>query len=166
MTFPVTLDERQMKVSVRGVPIPVSPLEYRLLSYLMHHAGKVVAATELADHRPDRAPTDGRHPLPDLAALQAAVTPATRVLVLPALAVLIVRLHLVGAKEGSEYLRMQALSRIFLDNVLGLEYATIREMLEILEGARDVLPAGVLDVRASRGRQPTRLLRAPARVRS
>src|SRR5690349_11420651 len=30
----VTLDERQMKVSVRGVPVAVSPLEYRLVAYL------------------------------------------------------------------------------------------------------------------------------------
>jgi two-component system OmpR family response regulator len=46
----VALDTRLMRVSVRGVPIPLSPLEYRLLSYLMHHAGKVVSSGELADH--------------------------------------------------------------------------------------------------------------------
>ena len=37
----VTLDTRQMRITVRGVPIPLSPLEYRLLAYLMHHAGRV-----------------------------------------------------------------------------------------------------------------------------
>jgi DNA-binding response OmpR family regulator len=46
----VTLDTRLMRVSARGVPIPLSPLEYRLLSYLMHHAGKVVSSVELAEH--------------------------------------------------------------------------------------------------------------------
>jgi DNA-binding response OmpR family regulator len=46
----VTLDTRQMRVTARGVPVPVSPLEYRLLAYLMHHAGRVVPTTELADH--------------------------------------------------------------------------------------------------------------------
>ena len=46
----VALDTRLMRVSVRGMPIPLSPLEYRLLSYLMHHAGTVVSSGELADH--------------------------------------------------------------------------------------------------------------------
>jgi two-component system, OmpR family, response regulator len=46
----VTLDTRQMSIAVRGVPVQLSPLEYRLLSYLMHHAGRVIPATELADH--------------------------------------------------------------------------------------------------------------------
>lgn len=44
------LDTRQMKVTVAGVPISLSAQEYRLLSYLMHHAGRVVSQTELADH--------------------------------------------------------------------------------------------------------------------
>ena len=39
---PVTLDPRRMRVSVDGVPKALSPQEYRLLSYLMHHAGRVV----------------------------------------------------------------------------------------------------------------------------
>ncbi len=46
----VSLDTRQMRIAVRGVPVQLSPLEYRLLSYLMHHAGRVIPATELADH--------------------------------------------------------------------------------------------------------------------
>ncbi len=46
----VTLDTRKMSITVRGVPIQLSPLEYRLLSYLMHHAGRVIPVTELADH--------------------------------------------------------------------------------------------------------------------
>ncbi|MEO8756589.1 MAG: response regulator transcription factor [Devosia sp.] len=46
----LSLDTRQMRISQRGVPISLSPLEYRLLAFLMHHAGRVVAATELSDH--------------------------------------------------------------------------------------------------------------------
>ena len=40
---PLSLDTRQMRISLRGVPVALSPLEYRLLSFLMHHAGRVVA---------------------------------------------------------------------------------------------------------------------------
>lgn len=47
---PVTVDARQMRVSVDGAPLDVSPLEYRCLSYLMHHAGRVVSSGELLDH--------------------------------------------------------------------------------------------------------------------
>jgi DNA-binding response OmpR family regulator len=47
---PLSLDTRQMRISLRGVPVALSPLEYRLLAFLMHHAGRVVAATELAEH--------------------------------------------------------------------------------------------------------------------
>ncbi len=46
----VTLDERQMKVSVSGVPVALSPLEYRLLAYLMLHRGRVVPQHELEEH--------------------------------------------------------------------------------------------------------------------
>lgn len=47
---PLSLDTRQMRISLRGVPVALSPLEYRLLAFLMHHAGRVVAPTELAEH--------------------------------------------------------------------------------------------------------------------
>jgi len=47
---PLSLDTRQMRISLRGVPVALSPLEYRLLAYLMHHAGRVVPPTELAEH--------------------------------------------------------------------------------------------------------------------
>ena len=50
MAGPLTLDTRQMRISLRGVPVDVSPLEYRLMAYLMHHAGRVVPPTELAEH--------------------------------------------------------------------------------------------------------------------
>lgn len=46
----VTLDERQMQVSVRGVPVALSPLEYRLASYLMLHRGRVVSQFELNEN--------------------------------------------------------------------------------------------------------------------
>jgi two-component system OmpR family response regulator len=46
----LSLDTRQMRVTLRGVPLALSPLEYRLLAYLMHHAGRVVPSTELAEH--------------------------------------------------------------------------------------------------------------------
>ena len=44
----LTLDTRQMRVSQDGVPLHLTPLEYRLLSYLLHHAGRVVPHPELA----------------------------------------------------------------------------------------------------------------------
>jgi len=47
---PLLMDTRQMRISLRGVPMALSPLEYRLLGFLMHHAGRVVAPTELAEH--------------------------------------------------------------------------------------------------------------------
>jgi DNA-binding response OmpR family regulator len=46
----LTLDERQMKVCVRGVPIAMSPLEYRLVAYLMLHRGRVVSQQELSEN--------------------------------------------------------------------------------------------------------------------
>ena len=45
----VSLDTRQMSVAVDGVPIHFSPQEYRLVSYLMHHAGRVVSQYELTE---------------------------------------------------------------------------------------------------------------------
>ncbi len=45
----VSLDTRQMRVSVEGVPVHFSPQEYRLVSYLMHHAGRVVSQLELTE---------------------------------------------------------------------------------------------------------------------
>ncbi len=47
---PVTLDPRQMRVTEEGQPVNLSPLEYRLLSYLLHHAGRVVTQIELTEH--------------------------------------------------------------------------------------------------------------------
>jgi two-component system OmpR family response regulator len=44
------LDTRQMRLSVRGVPINLSPQEYRLLAYLMLNKGRVVPQQELSEH--------------------------------------------------------------------------------------------------------------------
>jgi DNA-binding response OmpR family regulator len=46
----IVLDPRQMRITVDGDPIALSPLEYRCLSYLMHHAGRVIPPTELMEH--------------------------------------------------------------------------------------------------------------------
>ena len=46
----IELDERQMKVSVRGVPVALSPLEYRLVAYLLRHRGRVVSQHELDEN--------------------------------------------------------------------------------------------------------------------
>jgi two-component system OmpR family response regulator len=44
------LDTRQMRLSVRGVPVNLSPQEYRLVAYLMLHKGRVVSQQELSEH--------------------------------------------------------------------------------------------------------------------
>lgn len=44
------LDTRQMELTRTGAPVALSALEYRLMSYLMHHADRVVPPTELIDH--------------------------------------------------------------------------------------------------------------------
>lgn len=44
------LDPRQMRISVRGVPVALSPQEYRLVAYLMLNKGRVVPQQELAEH--------------------------------------------------------------------------------------------------------------------
>jgi DNA-binding response OmpR family regulator len=46
----IELDERQMKVTVRGVPVALSPLEYRLVTYLLRHRGRVVSQHELDEN--------------------------------------------------------------------------------------------------------------------
>ena len=47
---PVRLDPRSMEVRVDGVPVPLSPLEYRALSLLMHRKDSVVSFRELYEH--------------------------------------------------------------------------------------------------------------------
>lgn len=45
----VVLDTRLMRVSKNGVPLALSPQEYRLIAYLMHRPGRVVPQQELAE---------------------------------------------------------------------------------------------------------------------
>lgn len=47
---PVMLDTRNGRVSVGGTPIKLTAQEFKLLSYLMHHEGKVISRTELTEH--------------------------------------------------------------------------------------------------------------------
>ncbi|MGE0210472.1 MAG: response regulator transcription factor [Parvibaculaceae bacterium] len=47
---PVRLDPRSMEVRVEGVPVPLSPLEYRALSLLLHRKGSIVSFRELYEH--------------------------------------------------------------------------------------------------------------------
>ena len=46
----IAIDTRQMRVSVKGANLSVSPLEYRLLAYLLHHKGRVVPSGELIEY--------------------------------------------------------------------------------------------------------------------
>ncbi len=46
----IDLDTRHSRVSKGSIPIALSPLEYRLLNYLMHHAGRAVSQIELTEH--------------------------------------------------------------------------------------------------------------------
>ena len=46
----LALDTRQMRIVVDGNPVLASPLEYRLVAYLMHHKGRVVPPHELIEH--------------------------------------------------------------------------------------------------------------------
>jgi two-component system OmpR family response regulator len=47
---PISLDPRGARVAVNGQPIRLTSHEFRVLSYLMHHRGKVVSQTELSEH--------------------------------------------------------------------------------------------------------------------
>ncbi len=50
----VRLDVRSGKVTVDGQSIKMTSHELRLLSYLMHHKGKVISRTELTEHLYDQ----------------------------------------------------------------------------------------------------------------
>src|SRR3984893_341744 len=47
---PVHLDARTGRVSVDGNPVKLTSHEYGLLSYLMHHAGRIVSRGEIIEH--------------------------------------------------------------------------------------------------------------------
>jgi two-component system OmpR family response regulator len=46
----VVLDPRAAKVTVDGTPVKLTAHEFRVLSYLMHHRGRVVSQGELCEH--------------------------------------------------------------------------------------------------------------------
>ena len=46
----IVLDTRHGRATKGGIQIDLSPLEYRLLDYLMHHAGRAVSQPELTEH--------------------------------------------------------------------------------------------------------------------
>jgi DNA-binding response OmpR family regulator len=46
----LVLDTRTMQVSRDGVPINLTPQEYKLLAYLAHQRGRVVSQMEITEH--------------------------------------------------------------------------------------------------------------------
>jgi two-component system OmpR family response regulator len=46
----VTLDTRRVRVTLDGAPVKLTSHEFRVLSYLMHHRGRVVSQAELIEH--------------------------------------------------------------------------------------------------------------------
>jgi two-component system OmpR family response regulator len=47
---PVCLDPRLSKVTLDGAPVKLTSHEFRVLSYLMHHSGRIVSQGELTEH--------------------------------------------------------------------------------------------------------------------
>jgi two-component system OmpR family response regulator len=46
----VALDPRESRVTLDGAPVKLTGHEFRVLSYLMHHRGRVVSQAELTEH--------------------------------------------------------------------------------------------------------------------
>jgi two-component system, OmpR family, response regulator len=46
----IAVDERQMRITLQGIPLVLSSLEYRLIAYLMRHQNRVVPQSELIEH--------------------------------------------------------------------------------------------------------------------
>ncbi len=46
----LTLDVRTSRVTLAGEPVSLTSHEFRVLSYLLHHRGRVVSRTELIEH--------------------------------------------------------------------------------------------------------------------
>lgn len=51
---PVRLDTHSGRVTVSGAPVSLTAQELRILSYLMHHQGRVVGRSDLIEHVYDR----------------------------------------------------------------------------------------------------------------
>lgn len=47
---PIRLDSRRGRVSIDGDDVTLTAQEYRLLAYMMHHAGDVLSRSELIEH--------------------------------------------------------------------------------------------------------------------
>ncbi len=48
------LDTRTARLTVDGRPVKLTSLEYRLISYMLHHKGRVVSRSELVEHLYDQ----------------------------------------------------------------------------------------------------------------
>lgn len=46
----LTLDPRMARVTLDGVPVKLTSHEFRVLSYLLHHRGRVISQAELTEH--------------------------------------------------------------------------------------------------------------------
>jgi len=46
----LSLDERSMTIKIEDAPVELTAIEYRLVAYLLHRRGQVVAQSELAEH--------------------------------------------------------------------------------------------------------------------
>jgi two-component system OmpR family response regulator len=46
----VALDPRQSRVTLDGAPVKLTSHEFRVLSYLLHHRGRIVSQAELTEH--------------------------------------------------------------------------------------------------------------------
>jgi DNA-binding response OmpR family regulator len=46
----VVVDTRISRVLLKGAPVDLSPMEYRLVHYLMHHVGRAAPQIELTEH--------------------------------------------------------------------------------------------------------------------
>jgi DNA-binding response OmpR family regulator len=46
----ILLDLRTRRLTRGGQPVELTPLEFRLLAYLLHHRGRAVHQTELTEH--------------------------------------------------------------------------------------------------------------------
>ena len=47
---PISIDTRRMTVTMQGGTIELSPLEFRLLRYLVHNKGRIVSQVEIEEH--------------------------------------------------------------------------------------------------------------------
>ena len=51
---PLLIDSRSARVTIDGTAIKLTALEFRLLSYLMHHKDEVISRTQLTEHLYDQ----------------------------------------------------------------------------------------------------------------